>query len=133
MRVQRSLVALAILMATMGHGGGCCGSEEDSELFGPPTGAACDQSLTYDNFGEQFMTNYCVRCHTSQLTGTARQGAPLGHDFDMIDTIRPVMDHIDETAGSGPDATNDSMPPDGPQPTLEEREMLAAWIACGAP
>jgi hypothetical protein len=36
-------------------------------------------------------------------------------------------------AGSGPDATNEQMPPDGTAPTLAERQQLAEWLACGAP
>jgi len=60
-------------------------------------------------------------------------GAPEFHDFDTIEGIRAVANHIDETAGAGPDATNESMPPSGNMPTLAERQMLAEWLACQAP
>jgi hypothetical protein len=60
-------------------------------------------------------------------------GAPAFHDFDTIEGIRAVSNHIDEAAGAGPAATNEAMPESGTKPTLAERQMLAEWIACGAP
>jgi uncharacterized membrane protein len=104
-------------------------------VFGPPTETECPptSTLTYANFGEPFMADYCTRCHSSTLAGSERMGAPLFHDFDTLEGIVPVADHIDETAASGPAATNESMPLNGARPTLEEREQLAEWIACGTP
>jgi uncharacterized membrane protein len=117
----------------MGHGDeGCCHSEE---VLGPPTGAICTPSstLTYANFGQQFMTSYCTRCHSSTLTGGARMGAPAFHDFDTLSGIRNVADHIDEAAAAGPDSTNENMPEDGVMPSLAERQMLGEWISCDTP
>jgi cytochrome c5 len=130
-RRRRSVLAVSVLVFTMGHGDGCCGSG----VLGPPTGATCPQgsTLTYDSFGRSFMERYCTRCHASTLTGSARMGATAFHDFDTLIGIRNVADHVDQTAGSGPDATNTSMPPNGDRPTLSEREQLAEWLACGAP
>lgn len=132
-RSSSLVLAAAVLVFAMGHGDGCsCGSDP---VLGPPTGATCPQgsTLTYDNFGRQFMESYCTRCHSSSLTGGARMGAPAFHDFDTISGIRAVSNHVDETAGSGPAATNESMPPGGDKPSLAERQMLAEWIACQAP
>ena len=67
------------------------------------------------------------------MTGEARQGAPEFHDFDTIGGIRNVAGHIDQMAGSGPNATNTGMPNEDPAPTMAERQQLAEWIACGAP
>lgn len=133
---NRAVIAVTMLTFCMGHGGGGCCSEE-SEVLGPSTGATCPtgSTITYANFGMKFMTDYCTRCHSSTLEGDARQGAPLYHDFDTQLGVQQVADHVDQTAGSGPDATNESMPFDGngPTPTLEERKKLAEWIACGVP
>ena len=79
------------------------------------------------------METYCTGCHASTLTGEARMGAPAFHDFDTVEGIRMVADHIDQMAGSGPEATNTGMPIDEPKPTMLERQQLAEWIACGAP
>ncbi len=120
------LAALAILA-------GC----EEKPLFGPPTESVCPptQTLSYENFGKPFMENYCTECHDSQKRGEDRQGATSFHDFDTIYGIRAVSEHIDLTSAAGPTGiVNDSMPPDGdPTPTLEEREQLGEWIACGMP
>lgn len=126
-----SLLSLPFLMA---HGGGGCGGDED-EIFGPPTQAACPQgsTLTYASFGQAFMNQYCTRCHASTLTGSARNGAPKYHDFDSVGGVRSVSDHVDQTAASGPASTNTAMPPSGPLPTMDERQKLGEWLACGAP
>ncbi|HEY5920824.1 MAG TPA: c-type cytochrome [Kofleriaceae bacterium] len=132
-RFSKLVLAATLLVFAMGHGGGCCGGDE--EVLGPPTGATCPptSTLTYASFGQTFMTQYCTRCHSSTLSGDDRMGATLDHDFDTQLGIQQVGDHIDRSAGSGPDATNDQMPPDGARPTLMERQQLAEWMACGAP
>ena len=112
-----------------------------------PTGTVCPDpdpmTLTYDNFGRDFMAKYCTKCHSSELTRSMRNGAPLFHDYDTLLGVLQTPDHIDEQAGSGPDATNDFMPPDRcpstpggslsvdcAKPTAEERTKLSQWIAC---
>ena len=100
-------------------------------------------TLTYENFGMQFMTDYCIACHDSALTRSQRNGAPLFHDFDTLLGVLEVTGHIDQQAGSGPNADNRFMPPSQcpttpggaldtrcAQPSEEERQKLAEWIAC---
>ena len=114
----------------------CGGDPEPIPVFGPPTMTECPPggtTLTYDNFAKQFMEDYCTRCHSSQLVGAARQGAPDFHDFDTYFGIRGVADHVDETSAAGPAAVNRGMPQDGNKPTDEERFMLGEWIACDLP
>lgn len=130
---QKLVLGSMLAVFSMGHGGGggCC----SEPVLGPSTEATCPSSstLTYANFGKAFMTSYCTRCHDSNLAGDARMGAPAYHDFDTQIGVQQVADHVDQAAGAGPAATNDQMPPDGDTPTLEERQQLAEWIACGAP
>jgi hypothetical protein len=111
------------------------GCPDEQPLFGPPTESVCPtgSTLTYANFGRPFMDSYCTRCHASSLRGPARHGAPSFHDFDTLFGIKVVFDHIDETTASGPAATNTSMPPDLPTPSLAERQQLGEWIACQMP
>lgn len=102
---------------------------------GPDTKAVCPtpQTVTYENFGKDFMARYCLRCHSTQVKAGARNGAPDDHNFDTLDEVQGLRDHIDQKAGSGPAATNTDMPRNDPKPTVEERKKLAEWLACGAP
>jgi hypothetical protein len=126
---MKTPIALLLLLTTITLG---CGEDEEE---GKPTGATCptDSSLTYANFGSAFMDSYCLRCHSTTVTGVDRKDAPSDHNFDTVDEIRGLADHIDEHAGAGPDATNTLMPPDDPAPSLAQRMQLSAWLACGAP
>jgi hypothetical protein len=112
-----------------------------------PTGAVCPtpdpETLTWDSFGQKFMTDYCVACHDSSLIRAQRNGAPLYHDYNSLIGVLQTPGHIDENAGSGPNAHNSRMPPercptekggavnrDCPRPSEQERTNLAIWIAC---
>jgi hypothetical protein len=139
------VAALAALLASGSLGSGCK-DEHDTHVHGHshgdggheqpvglPSGASCPSDaglLTYEEFGRSFMEAYCTRCHSSTLTGDARMGATLDHDFDTLDGILLVADHIDQLAAAGPDRVNMMMPPNGTTPTLEEREKLGQWLAC---
>lgn len=103
----------------------------------PPPG------LTWDNFGQKFMADYCTVCHSSTLNHAQRNGAPLYHDYDSLHGVLSIPDHIDKYAAAGPASVNTEMPPnrcpsipggslnrDCPQPTEEERTNLALWLAC---
>jgi uncharacterized membrane protein len=117
------IMLLPLLVAAGGHDHGCGGG-------GAPTEAACDPSLTWENFGQSFMSKYCIACHAEQRTGGGRRGAPADHNYDTEAGVFADPDHVALAAGAGPLIVNDSMPPYGPEPTREEREQLAAWLAC---
>jgi hypothetical protein len=112
-----------------------------------PTQTVCPTpdpgTLTWDNFGQKFMADYCTVCHASTLRHADRNGAPLYHDYDTLMGVLEIPDHIDAYAGSGPAADNSAMPPsrcpsvaggspdrDCPVPTEAERANLSMWIAC---
>ena len=65
-------IALLLLITAIALG---CGEDEEE---GKPTGATCPtaSALTYDNFGAAFMDSYCLRCHSTSVTGVDREGAP---------------------------------------------------------
>jgi hypothetical protein len=112
-----------------------------------PTMAVCPDpdpgTLTWDNFGQKFMSDFCTDCHASALVHSQRNGAPLYHDYDTLTGVLEIPDHIDQWAGAGPAATNTVMPPsscpstpggslnrDCPQPTEQQRMDLSVWLAC---
>lgn len=132
---------IALVGVVLGVALSACGTDPT------PTGAVCpspdDMSLTYVSFGQEFMGKYCTWCHDSSLPRSKRNDAPIYHDYDTLLGVRETRGHVDEQAGSGPDATNHFMPPDRcptvaggkedrdcPQPTDEERKQLAIWLAC---
>ncbi len=135
------MIGAALIAACSGGGasgtggGGGTGGSGGSEEEGKPTGTVCPttQTLTYDNFGKEFMQTYCLRCHSASVTGEERQGAPDDHNFDTVEEIRALAEHMDELAGAGPDAVNTSMPEDDPRPNEDARRKLSEWLTCGAP
>lgn len=122
MRADLTTGSAALLVSLFAAG---CGQEA----------AECpdDSALTYENFGKPFMEQYCLRCHASSVTGDARQGAPDDHNFETRELVKDMTDHIVGYAGAGPTWANEVMPPEDPQPSLDERRQLAQWLACGAP
>ena len=84
-------------------------------------------SLTYESFGKPFINGYCQPCHASAVDD--RKGAPSSYGFD---TYEQVLEHRERIFARAA-ADNDSMPPGPDDPSPEEREQLAEWLACGAP
>jgi uncharacterized membrane protein len=118
MRRKRAVRSTFVLLFALG----ACTSEalklEDVEC--PDTGT----ELTYDSFGADFFAAHCNRCHSN-----ASSGAPRAFNFDTHEDIRRHAARIFVRA-AGP---NTSMPPGPNDPPAAERDMLAEWLACGAP
>jgi len=111
MRSSSSLIAIVIALAA-------CGNDRAYD---------CETSaLTYETFGEPFMTSWCRGCHSAELYPTMRQDAPLDVNLDTLDEVRARKQKIRELTVVG-----DSMPPRG-GPSDEERALLDAWLTCGA-
>ena len=102
-----------------------------------PTGTTCPPEgtqLTAANFGMPFFTNYCTRCHSSQLSGPfKRHGAPDDYNFDTYEGVKKHAEEIDNWSGAGPQNVNTEMPHGNPAPSEDERRQLSVWLACGAP
>ncbi len=96
----------------------------------PPTSLACPRGtrLTYENFGQGFVRNFCNGCHAAQLDTTQRAGAPLKVDFDTYQNVIVWRAGILAKAG----ANGAPMPPINNVPSLD-RAMFAEWLNCGAP
>jgi hypothetical protein len=132
-RFAKLFVVLGLSIACGDEGG-----DQDPPIDGgpgPSTGSTCpsEETLTYENFGRGFLDTYCTNCHSSALSGSARHGAPAGYNWDELEIVRAHAARIDKMAAAGPIATNTTMPPDDPEPSVAEREQLGEWLACGAP
>lgn len=97
---------------------------DDAALEDPGT-CERDPALSWDNFGEGFFTRYCTSCHSSQLSGADRSGAPEAYNFETEDEIRQYLGIIRATTlGDEP-----TMPPGG-SPTETELSLLDEWLTC---
>jgi uncharacterized membrane protein len=143
MAVARCCVRCLALSVAVALFAGCGDEQEQGDgaaardvpaIAGLTSGANCPtaNALSYANFGRAFIASYCLRCHSAAITGALRN-APLDRNFDELDSIRMLARLIDQQAGAGPLAVHDVMPPDPPAPPLDQRQQLAAWLACGAP
>ena len=110
-----ALLAAAALLCV------ACGGEE-APLGDCPSGAQQQASS-----GAFILFGTCAGCHSSQLEGADRQGAPPGMDFDDTDIIRDMAEDIYRTAVEG------TMPPpssDVPMLNAEQVEALRVYLAC---
>jgi len=89
----------------------------------PPGGT----QLTYESFGRAMLSVHCNNCHSA--SEGHRSGAPESYRFDTLDDVRAHRERIFVRAA----ASNTTMPPGPDDPSPDEREQLAEWLACGAP
>ncbi len=128
MRFSRELLTLVVaaLVGVLVAMLSACGTD-----YAPPSTLpddTCETSiLTYENFGEAFMLDWCRGCHSAAIPEGMRQDAPIEFNFEDVDVIRELAPVITEKAtGEMP-----VMPP-AAGPSDEERALLAEWLACGA-
>ncbi len=79
--------------------------------------ASCSE-LTYDAFGEEFLTNYCVSCH----------GPTVQKNNIRLDSLANV---VQRKAGVKSAVLSGNMPQGTKKPTEEERTQFGQWIDCG--
>jgi len=86
--------------------------------------AKCD--LTYANFGQAFVAQYCLKCHGAAKTGWwARNGAPAAVNFDKAEDIAKKKGDIIKMV-----VDKKSMPPTDPYPAADERAKVKTWLEC---
>ena len=104
-----SLVGIGFLAA------GCMPDEEPVCRHDPP--------LTYENYGEGFIDQFCTGCHSSLIAEEQRMGAPEAYNFNTYEGILYWADKMAEPVDDG------VMPPGG-GPTDIQKELFAEWMAC---
>jgi uncharacterized membrane protein len=116
--VRVAVVAAALALA------GCLPDATELDEVACPQGGT---ELTYDGFGQFFLAAHCQSCHARDAP--ARNGAPAGTSFDSHADVVRHRERIFARAAGG----NTSMPPGPDDPPRAERDLLAEWLACGAP
>jgi hypothetical protein len=91
-----------------------------------PLGECPPNSQNQQTFGASILYTTCTGCHSQSLEGEAREGAPVGKDYDTPELVWPQAEEILEWVLSGT-----MPPPDG----LNELQMeyVRIYLACGAP
>jgi len=84
---------------------------------------------SWGTFAQGFLRDYCTCCHSTVKTGTDRNGAPLGYDWDDEATVRM---HLEDIRGAAA-GFNFMPPPNAPQPPCEDRMRIARWVDAAAP
>lgn len=97
-----------ILTFMLGIAAGACSSS--ASLPACPT-ADKKTTLTYANFGQNFVSTYCTRYNS---------------EYGSLSDIKSNAGDIVEKAGTGTE-----MPESGAKPTSDERAKLTEWLACG--
>lgn len=95
---------------------------------GGDTAYSCDRDppLTYETFGEGFVSKHCTGCHGSLVRDADRNGATQGVDLDTYGNVLVFAERF-EARVLDPEVPE--MPPGG-GPTEEELRMLQEWLTC---
>jgi cytochrome c5 len=103
---------------------GDAGEQEEPDL----PDVDCD-AQDIPTFEEVAAFDKCTTCHSSELSGAERNGAPADDNWD---TYEEAMEHADEIAH---EVFEGEMPPEGSGMTLTatEEEELYLWALCGTP
>jgi hypothetical protein len=98
--------------------------EDEDEL--PEVDCDADPIPTYE---EVAAFEKCTTCHSSELTGTERNGAPADDNWDDYEE---AAEHAEEIAH---EVFEGEMPPadSGMTLTAAEEQDLYLWALCGAP
>lgn len=116
------LCTLALLAALVP----ACEQESDDD-GGQGPDVDCS-AVTIPKFAEMSAWAKCTNCHSSTLTGSARNAAPVGIDFDVIASARANADTAMAEVYEG------AMPLAGfPALTDDEKNQIYNWASCDTP
>jgi hypothetical protein len=91
----------------------------------PDGGAGGD---TWANYAQGFFATYCTRCHSTMLSGDARNGAPDGYNWDDESSVNAHIADIRDAVG-----VSNFMPFTPPDPSCDERRRIVRWIDAAGP
>ena len=102
-----------------------CGSAS-SATTSTLSGSDCPE--TVPTYSELTIWPLCTVCHSSSLSGSARQGAPSNVNFDTYAAAARAASEAVAEVSAG------RMPPPGEtQPTSDQTRALEEWAQCGTP
>lgn len=93
-----------------------CAADTSTGIAASEVTCPSGSTLTYENFGQAFVTEHCLSCHASQRPTLTTQAAVQASAATIIDA-----------------AVTSSVMPAGSSLVIDERRLLGEWLACGAP
>jgi mono/diheme cytochrome c family protein len=114
--MRASLATLVFALTTTLLTAAGCGDD----LGECPADSAAQQAQ-----GLEVLETKCMNCHSSQVSGSARLGAPSDLNFDDTGTVK------DEAGEMWGEADEGAMPPTG-ELSAEDKEALRVYLACTA-
>lgn len=114
--IHSTLVVLAMALAACGGGEG-----------GKPPTIDCS-TVTVPSYAAVELWPLCTSCHSSTSTGTDREMAPVGVNFDTYAAAKA------QAASAAAQVNAGIMPPmTALQPSAAQKAQLYAWALCGTP
>jgi len=117
-----------------GGAGGSSGASGASGMSGAGGGGGSDEPEAdcdgdVPSYAEVSAFDKCVQCHSSEISGGSRGGAPSSVNFDTYEAARgQAQNAVDEVfIGNMP------LPGSGVTISPAERQALIAWGLCGTP
>jgi uncharacterized membrane protein len=100
-----------------------CGDKIDAVQQG--SCPATQGSVDYESDIKPILDTLCTGCHSSKLSGNARNGAPAALN---LDTFQGVVAAADK---AGTRLQNETMPPSGTKASAAQKERFLCWIEGG--
>ena len=131
-----SLLTVCSSLLLVGALTGACdsGDEGESDSHAESEGDGHEEELpevdceasTIPSFAEVTAVNSCLGCHSSELSGGDRSGAPAGIDYDTHPDAVTNAEHGVAEIFAG-------RMPIGATLSSEEKESFYIWALCGTP
>lgn len=121
-RILLGVTSLAVATTLAG-----CGEKLDAPANAErDLGDGVCEGVTYETAVKAITEIYCTSCHSSELSGAARRGAPARVDLDSYEGVKARAERVLMRIEQG------TMPPVGEKPTPEEAEMMRCWVEGGS-
>jgi len=123
MTARLALVSLFVL--TLSLVAGCGGASDDGLPQG--LGSCPEESTAVWASTESIFQANCTRCHSSDLLGGDRDGAPVESNYDTPEAAALNAEYTWQRIQTGQMPNDQALTSDADALTLRE------WLACGAP
>ena len=101
-----------------------CGDKIDAMQETPPCTQLASGAVTYTDHLRPWF-GLCTSCHSSALSGAARNGAPASANFDSYQGL------VQFALEASQRIQNETMPPGSTKTTVTQKQLFECWIEGG--